>query len=156
MARKIEIPGKGKIPVKICVELASDCEKLGFQMLNLARDMDQIIPDDADARLIALRDAYFKKYFGIISGHLKNTSKEVRGFVFGEIAEDEQGWAKVGKDSERLAFFAHNILNAVEVLVPDENEDLKKLLDENFRKILLVASGVLKTVSYAIRNKKNI
>jgi hypothetical protein len=154
MAKKIDIPEKGRIPLKICVEFASNCERLGFQISNLLQNMDLLIFDNDEKKLVSLRDNYFKKYIGIISGHLKTVSKEFRDYIFGETADDDQDWLKLGRDSERLAYFAHNILNAIEVLVPSDDEKLKSILDENFRKTLLGASGVLKTVSYSIRNKK--
>lgn len=151
MTRKIEIPKDGEICPKHAIELASNCDRLSIQVTSLGKDIEKLIPDGSDPMLINLRDKFFSKYLGITSGHLKRTATEIKKFVFGEIDNKDENWRKLSSDSQRLGFFAHFMLNEIEALIPEDSEELQKLKSENFRRILLTSTGVLKTISTAIR-----
>ena len=155
MSRKIEIPKEGKLDIKHAIELSADCDRLGIQMYGLSESVKRLIPNESDPMLIRIRERFFEKYFVIISGHLRKTASELRRFVYREIKDTDSEWKKLGRDSERLAFFAHNILNQIEAMIPKESsEEMIKLREDVFKRVLLISSGVLKTISAGIRSNK--
>jgi|GEM_PF-3796500 len=149
MGKKIEIPEEGKICTKLTIELSSECLELSLQLSRLSDQIDTLIPESAETTLMRLRDLFLKRYLGVFSVHLRKASADIKSYVFGELADEM--WVKLGRDSERLGYFAHNILNAIEVVSVDET---KQPLIEGYRKTLLITNGVLKTVSAGIRLNK--
>ncbi len=135
------------------LELASDCGKLSTQVAMLCPLLDTIIKDEAQKELLQIRDGFLKKYFELISKTLKKASYEIRRVVLEETNSDEADWKKLGRDSQRLGFFSHNILNLIEIIIGDtDDQKVKRLQDDYFKTCLLRATGLLKMVSTGIRS----
>ena len=134
------------------LELASDCGKLSTQVEMLCEFLDAIIKDDAQKELIKIRDGFLRKYFELISKTLKKSSYEIRRVVLGETKIEGDDWQKLGRDSQRLGFFSHNILNLIETIIGEtQDQKLKRLQEDYFKTCLLRATGLLKMVSTGIR-----